>query len=435
MSPAWYSAPIAAEHVADEARPLPQRAAVAVRVVHRHAVERRNHAALDTAEVEHVARLHGDDALGADDVLDERGDRAREDHPGGRRALEREAEDGRVEVVEVLVRHENPVDALGHDCPRWRRREPELVRARPRIDDAADAVDLDPEAGLPEPRQPHRRLGSPVKQYYDIDTAGPLHGPPSRVASAPPSGAEGGSSSLADQRSRASSGSRGTGPLTPILARDELGQLLRRGLGREPVERDPAVLQQVDAVAHLEHVHVVVGDDDHRVPLGLEVADQVEDHLALLRPHRRERLVEEEDPGAGVHGPRNGDRLALAAGEHGDLRAHGAQGANPDVLDVAAGALPHLTVRQPAERADPARQLAVQEHVVRDGQRRDQREILVDGVDPERACVVDRPEGRLLAVDEDPARVGPVEPAQDLDERRLAGAVVADQAEALALAE
>ena len=72
---------------------------------------------------------------------------------------------------------------------------------------------------------------------------------------------------------------------------------------------------------------------------------------------------------------------------------------------------------------------------MRDGQRRDQREILVDGVDPERACVVDRPEGRLLAVDEDPARVGPVEAAQDLDERRLAGAVVADQAEALALAE
>ena len=136
-----------------------------------------------------------------------------------------------------------------------------------------------------------------------------------------------------------------------------------------------------------------------------------------------------------MHGPRDRDRLALSAGEHRDLRAHGAQRANPDVLDVAAGALPHLTVRQPAERADPARQLAVQEHVVRDRERRDQREILVDGVDPERARVVDRAEVHLLAVDEDPAGVGPVEPAQDLDQRRLAGAVVADQAEALSLAE
>ena len=72
---------------------------------------------------------------------------------------------------------------------------------------------------------------------------------------------------------------------------------------------------------------------------------------------------------------------------------------------------------------------------MRDRERRDQREILVDRVDPERAGVVDRPEAHLLAVDEDPARVGPVVPAQDLDERRLAGAVVADQAEALALAQ
>ena len=60
------------------------------------------------------------------------------------------------------------------------------------------------------------------------------------------------------------------------------------------------MLEQVDAVADLEHVHVVVRDHDHRMPLLLEVADEVEDHLALLRAHRRERLVEERILAPGV---------------------------------------------------------------------------------------------------------------------------------------
>ena len=70
---------------------------------------------------------------------------------------------------------------------------------------------------------------------------------------------------------------------------------------------------------------------------------------------------------------------------------------------------------------------------MRDRQRRHEREILVDGVDPERPRVVDGAERHLLAVDEDPAPVGPQEAGQDLDQRRLAGAVVADEAEHLAL--
>ena len=52
----------------------------------------------------------------------------------------------------------------------------------------------------------------------------------------------------------------------------------------------------------------------------------------------------------------------------------------------------------------------------------------------DRACV-DRADLNLLAVDEDASLVGLVEAAKDLDERRLACAVVADQAEHLALAE
>ena len=70
-----------------------------------------------------------------------------------------------------------------------------------------------------------------------------------------------------------------------------------------------------------------------------------------------------------------------------------------------------------------------------DAQLVDQREVLVDGVDPLRARVAHRVQLDLLAVEQDPALVGLVVAAQDLDQRRLAGAVVAEQPEHLALLE
>jgi hypothetical protein len=98
---------------------------------------------------------------------------------------------------------------------------------------------------------------------------------------------------------------------------------------------------------------------------------------------------------------------------------------------VLVGQPPHAAV---AEQR-PAHQLAVEEHVVVDAQLVDQGQVLVDGVDPERAGVVDRPEHHLLAAHEEAAGVGLVEAADDLDQGRLAGAVVADEAEHLALAQ
>ena len=91
---------------------------------------------------------------------------------------------------------------------------------------------------------------------------------------------------------------------------------------------------------------------------------------------------------------------------------------------------------EPLSSTPQARVLALQEHVVEDRQPGHEREVLVDGVDAERARVDDR-----LAADtglpktEIVARVGLVEAREDLDQRGLAGAVVADQAEHLALAQ
>ena len=93
----------------------------------------------------------------------------------------------------------------------------------------------------------------------------------------------------------------------------------------------------------------------------------------------------------------------------------------------------HLAVGE--ERDRPVDALAAQEEVVVDGQFVDQREVLVDGVDAFRARVVDAFRRVGLAVQEHLARVLLLEAAEDLDQRRLAGAVVAEQAEHLALAQ
>ena len=93
-------------------------------------------------------------------------------------------------------------------------------------------------------------------------------------------------------------------------------------------------------------------------------------------------------------------------------------------------------MRLSRKRSGPKlRHLVAQEEIEVDRELRDQREILVDGLDPVCAGVLDRVEADALAVDEHVALVLLVEAAEDLDERALAGAVVADEPEHLAPAQ
>src|SRR4051812_34359901 len=219
-----------------------------------------------------------------------------------------------------------------------------------------------------------------------------------------------------------------------VLADDDLGQLLDRRLGRRPVEHDLPVAQQVDAVTRLKDVDVVVQDHDHRdVPALAQARDEVEDDRAFLDAHRREWLVEQQDARLRVQRAGDRDRLALAAGQaqhrrvdRGDVHA--------DVADVLLGFLAHAAVVEQPERKR-VEQLPVEKHVVEDAQLVDQREVLVNGVDPLRARVGYGVQLDRLAVEHDRAGVGLVEAAEDLHQRRLARAVVAQQAEDLALLE
>src|SRR5262245_5108602 len=81
-----------------------------------------------------------------------------------------------------------------------------------------------------------------------------------------------------------------------ILRCHQERKLLYRRFRRSFVERDQPVLEQVDAVAYVHDLRVVVRDDyDGHVALRLELADEIENGCALPCSHRGERLVEEQD--------------------------------------------------------------------------------------------------------------------------------------------
>ncbi len=85
-----------------------------------------------------------------------------------------------------------------------------------------------------------------------------------------------------------------------------------------------------------------------------------------------------------------------------------------------------------AEGSDASGQLAAQEDVLVDAQVPGQRQVLVDHLDAERAGVGRAAEADGLAFDEDLAGARRMEAGEALHERRLAGAVVAHDAEYLA---
>ena len=346
----------------------------------------------------------GDDLSLRDDVLDERDERCREDDRAPRRPLEDDsARNGRSRWSRCSWVIEDAVDAVGGERERRRRDEPILVRAHPRIDDEARAPTSirnpawPSHVSRPAGRWPDHARRLEREQYYDMND---------RASSLPPAEPLRRLSGAGAAREPHRLVARVACPVgaLPVLGGDDLGQLLDRGLVRALVEHDAAVAEQVDAVAHLEHVHVVVGDHDHRdVAVLPQLLDQLDDQRPLAGAHRRERLVEQEDLRVRMRRARDRDRLALTARHARDLRVD-RRHAHADVVEVLERALLHHPVREKADRPDAARDLAVQEHVVVDGHPGHEREVLEDGVDPERAGMRDGLQLHLLAEDEDLAR-------------------------------
>ena len=172
--------------------------------------------------------------------------------------------------------------------------------------------------------------------------------------------------------------------------------------------------QRVDLVEEMR-------DDDDGEALGRQIPQHREDRLDLARVEARRRLVEEQHLARQIHRPRDGDDLAHRhrIGVEAVLHVQIEPVARQQGLRVPRHPPP---VGQP----EPPR-LAAEIQVLGHRQVLQQVHLLVDRPDPEALRLRHRARRDLGPVDADDPRVPRQRPGQDLDQGRLARAVLADQ--------
>ncbi len=159
----------------------------------------------------------------------------------------------------------------------------------------------------------------------------------------------------------------------------------------------------------------------------LELAHDLHQLVGLLGGQHRGRLVEDQDLGVArerlddLDPLLHADRQVLDDGVGVDVEAEPVG----DLLDPLPGG---VEVERPGE----AGRLVAEHDVLGDGEDRDQHEVLVDHADAGRDRVAGAGEVLDLVVEDDLALVGLVEAVEHVHQRRLAGAVLAEQAVDLA---
>ena len=192
------------------------------------------------------------------------------------------------------------------------------------------------------------------------------------------------------------------------------------GLGDPPRANQRAVAQDRDAIAQFENFFQTVADVDDGDAIRLQPADQLEQRRRLLTREIGGRLVEDQEFGAAPLRARRGDQLLLADGERGQERAR--RKFEAEFVEQLLALAQHCPfVEQPASRG-----LVAQKDVRRYRQMRAEHDFLVDRVDAEadRLMRTDQRHGRALPANL--ARGARMDPSQELDQCRLAGAVLPD---------
>ena len=156
-------------------------------------------------------------------------------------------------------------------------------------------------------------------------------------------------------------------------------------------------------------------------PSALQAADDLEQLAGLLRRQHRRRLVEDEDVGAAEERLQDLDPLLLPDRDRADER--GRVDDEPELLRQ----LAHPRLRPALVEEDLVARLHAEDDVLGHGHHRDEHEVLVHHPDPGLDRVPRRAEADRLPVQEDLARVVLVEPVEDVHQRRLAGAVLAEE--------
>ncbi len=190
-----------------------------------------------------------------------------------------------------------------------------------------------------------------------------------------------------------------------------------------------AAAQDGDAVGDGLHLVQLVRDEDDRPPFVRHHPQRLEQRACLLRRQHRRRLVENQDARLAVERLQDLDALLLAERQLPDAGAR---------VDRDAIALPEFRdARLDAPRVHhelpPLAAVIAEDHVLGDRERRHEPEVLMHHADARVERLARRGERDGSTAQRDLAFVGPVEAGQDVRERRLAGAVLAEQRVHLAL--
>ena len=214
-----------------------------------------------------------------------------------------------------------------------------------------------------------------------------------------------------------------------VAADHERRQARLRGRGRLGLADDGAAAEHHDPVGRGQHLAQLVGDEDHGLALVDQAPQDLEELVHLARGEHGGRLVEDQDVGVAVEGLHQLDALLLA---HRQIADHGV---GVDVEPVALGEVADPLACGVEVEADPLARLVAEDDVLGDGEHRDELEVLVDHPDAGGDGVGAAVEAHRLAPQEQLAGVGLVEPEHDVHQRALAGPVLAEEAEHLALVE
>ncbi len=183
-----------------------------------------------------------------------------------------------------------------------------------------------------------------------------------------------------------------------------------------------AVAEYREAIGDREHLVQAVGDEDRRDALVAEPPDEREERLHLVVGERARRLVEDEDARVDRQSARDLDHLLLVGPQPPD------EVVRVDVELEAGERLPRPAPRRvPVDERPAADHPVTEENVLGDREVGRERRLLRHCRDalPERVGRV--AERRLASSEGDRRRVGLDLPREDLQHRRLARAVLADE--------
>jgi hypothetical protein len=201
-------------------------------------------------------------------------------------------------------------------------------------------------------------------------------------------------------------------------------QIVHREGAAPAHRRDPPVAQHRAAVGDRHHLVEAMRDIDDGGALPFHAGEDGKQSLDLALFQRRRRLVEDED--AAFSPQRLGDRHQLARGEAQRRDRPVGIGIEVELGEHRACLLSHARAVDHRERAEAAHRQVAERDVLGDRQRRHQPQLLRNGHDAGGDGIVRAREMAKPAVDEDIAAVWTMHAAEDADQGRLAGAVLAD---------